>query len=133
MWQFIVASTESKDRTGEPGKAVSTVLTTHSMEECEALCNRIAILHQGKLLCLGSPSQLKSTYSSGFILEVKILYASSCFCVATSSTRKEGCNSACLSTGHSCCWRGPHRYVNYLHFTLASPVRNRILSISGAK
>merc|ERR1712130_746748 len=33
-------------------------------------CSRIAILHQGRLLCLGSPSQLKSTYGSGFILEV---------------------------------------------------------------
>ena len=70
MWQFIVASTERQERTYHPGTAISTVLTTHSMEECEALCNRIAILHQGQLLCLGSPSQLKSTYSSGFILEV---------------------------------------------------------------
>ena len=76
MWQFIVASTERQDRSDRPETAISTVLTTHSMEECEALCSRIAILHQGKLLCLGSPSQLKSTYSSGFILEVAPLLLS---------------------------------------------------------
>jgi len=32
----------------------SVVLTTHSMEECEALCQRIGIMVGGKFKCLGS-------------------------------------------------------------------------------
>ena len=32
----------------------SVILTTHSMEECEALCQRIGIMAGGKLKCLGS-------------------------------------------------------------------------------
>ena len=53
-------------------QGVSTVMTTHSMEECEALCSRIGILHAGRLLCLGSPARLKSIYGSGLFLEVCI-------------------------------------------------------------
>ncbi len=32
----------------------SVILTTHSMEECEALCPRIAIMAEGNLKCIGS-------------------------------------------------------------------------------
>ena len=38
------------------GKTI--VLTTHMMEEAEELCNRVAIMDQGKIIALGSPSQL---------------------------------------------------------------------------
>ena len=38
----------------------SVVLTTHSMEECEALCNRIGIMVGGKFRCLGSAQHLKN-------------------------------------------------------------------------
>lgn len=36
----------------ESGKS-SIVLTSHSMDECEALCNRIAIMAKGQIRCLG--------------------------------------------------------------------------------
>ncbi|CAL1546216.1 unnamed protein product, partial [Lymnaea stagnalis] len=48
------------------------VLTSHSMEECDALCTRIAIMVQGKIMCLGSPQYLKNKYGQGFTV---ILYA----------------------------------------------------------
>ena len=35
------------------------VLTTHLMEECEALCNRIGIMVNGKLAAIGSLQHLK--------------------------------------------------------------------------
>lgn len=38
------------------GKTI--ILTTHSMEEAEALCNRIAIMQRGKVLALGEPQAL---------------------------------------------------------------------------
>ncbi|PVX24426.1 MAG: ABC transporter [Candidatus Bathyarchaeum sp.] len=34
-------------------------LTTHYIEEAEALCNRVGILHQGKLIALGKPLELR--------------------------------------------------------------------------
>jgi ABC-2 type transport system ATP-binding protein len=34
-------------------------LTTHYIEEAEALCNRVGIIHQGKLIALGKPIELR--------------------------------------------------------------------------
>jgi ABC-2 type transport system ATP-binding protein len=39
----------------------SIVLTTHYMEEADRLCGRVAILHRGKMVALGSPSDLKAS------------------------------------------------------------------------
>ena len=44
------------------------VLTTHSMEECEALCSRVGIMVGGRLRCLGTPQHLKSRFGNGYIL-----------------------------------------------------------------
>ena len=41
------------------------VLTSHSMEECEALCTRLAIMAQGSFRCLGAPQHLKSRFGAG--------------------------------------------------------------------
>ena len=38
----------------------SVVLTSHSMEECEALCGRIAIMVNGTFKCMGSIQHLKN-------------------------------------------------------------------------
>jgi ABC-2 type transport system ATP-binding protein len=35
-------------------------MTTHLMEEADLLCDRVAIMHQGKVAALGSPEELKS-------------------------------------------------------------------------
>merc|ERR1711963_598046 len=48
----------------------SVILSTHSMEECEALCGKIGIMVNGRLMCLGSPAGLKSTHGHGFQLDV---------------------------------------------------------------
>lgn len=39
---------------------VTTILTTHYMEEAEALCDRIAVMKDGRLLVCDTPSALKS-------------------------------------------------------------------------
>jgi len=49
----------------------SIVLTSHSMEECEALCTRLAIMVDGRLKCIGSSQRLKSKYGQGVTLLVK--------------------------------------------------------------
>ncbi|CAG5929271.1 unnamed protein product, partial [Menidia menidia] len=38
----------------------SVILTSHSMEECEALCTRMAIMVNGRFKCLGSIQHLKN-------------------------------------------------------------------------
>eukprot|EP00521_Asterionellopsis_glacialis_P007753 CAMPEP_0195283366 /NCGR_PEP_ID=MMETSP0707-20130614/1928_1 /TAXON_ID=33640 /ORGANISM="Asterionellopsis glacialis, Strain CCMP134" /LENGTH=1953 /DNA_ID=CAMNT_0040342525 /DNA_START=72 /DNA_END=5933 /DNA_ORIENTATION=+ len=50
----------------------SVILTTHSMEECEALCPRIGIMANGKLRCLGSAQHLKTRFGQGYQVELKI-------------------------------------------------------------
>ena len=49
----------------------SVILTTHSMEEAEALCTRIGIMVNGQLRCLGTPQHLKNRFGSGVELDVK--------------------------------------------------------------
>ena len=44
------------------------VITTHSMEEAEVLCQRIAIMSHGTLRCCATPLRLKELYGSGFRL-----------------------------------------------------------------
>ncbi|XP_078609223.1 phospholipid-transporting ATPase ABCA3-like isoform X2 [Branchiostoma floridae x Branchiostoma japonicum] len=48
------------------------VLTSHSMEECEALCTRLAIMVNGEFKCLGSIQHLKSRFGKGYTLMVKV-------------------------------------------------------------
>ncbi|XP_069503020.1 phospholipid-transporting ATPase ABCA3 [Ambystoma mexicanum] len=57
-------------RTRECGKAL--IITSHSMEECEALCTRLAIMVNGQFKCLGSPQHLKSKFGSGYTLLAKV-------------------------------------------------------------
>lgn len=54
----------------ESGKTI--VLTSHSMEECEALCTRLAIMVNGEFKCLGSTQHLKNKFAQGFILTIKL-------------------------------------------------------------
>ncbi|SEM78239.1 ABC transporter ATP-binding protein [Nitrosomonas marina] len=49
------------------------VLTTHYLEEAEALCNRIAMLKQGKVIALNSMQNFISTMSVGYTLRLKLL------------------------------------------------------------
>jgi ABC-type multidrug transport system ATPase subunit/diacylglycerol kinase len=46
------------------------VLTTHSMEEAEVLCQRIGIMAKGTLRCIGTTLHLKQQYGRGFLLHV---------------------------------------------------------------
>ena len=42
------------------------------MEECDALCTRIAIMVNGKFVCLGSPQHLKNKFGQGYTLIVQM-------------------------------------------------------------
>eukprot|EP00094_Tigriopus_californicus_P002639 TCALIF_02551-PA protein Name:"Similar to Abca7 ATP-binding cassette sub-family A member 7 (Rattus norvegicus)" AED:0.06 eAED:0.06 QI:3223/1/1/1/0.88/0.92/28/283/1389 len=49
----------------------SVVLTSHSMEECEALCTRLGIMVNGQFQCLGSAQHLKNRFGSGYTLTLR--------------------------------------------------------------
>ncbi|CAF0703608.1 unnamed protein product [Brachionus calyciflorus] len=50
---------------------ITIILTTHSMEECEALSTRLGIMVNGQFKCLGSVQQLKNKYGKGYTLILK--------------------------------------------------------------
>ncbi|XP_027330167.1 ABC transporter A family member 7-like [Abrus precatorius] len=43
------------------------ILTTHSMEEAEALCDRLGIFVNGSLQCVGNPKELKARYGGTYV------------------------------------------------------------------
>ena len=61
MWDVISSMTAGR----------TIVLTSHSMEECEALCNRIGIMVSGEFKCLGSLQHLKSRFSEGYSIDLR--------------------------------------------------------------
>lgn len=44
------------------------LLTTHSMEEADAVCSRISIITSGQLRCIGSSQHLKNRFGAGYVL-----------------------------------------------------------------
>jgi ABC-2 type transport system ATP-binding protein len=60
-WKFI-------DSLKESNKTV--VLTTHYIEEAEALCDRVAIIDYGKLVAIGTPKELIEKHDSKNLEEV---------------------------------------------------------------
>uniref|UniRef100_A0A7S2K9A2 ATPase AAA-type core domain-containing protein n=1 Tax=Zooxanthella nutricula TaxID=1333877 RepID=A0A7S2K9A2_9DINO len=65
MWDVI-------QETAERRRDSAVVLTTHSMEEADALCSRIAIQASGQVRCLGTPQQLKEWHGTGLELNVRL-------------------------------------------------------------
>ncbi|XP_050538080.1 phospholipid-transporting ATPase ABCA1-like [Daktulosphaira vitifoliae] len=62
LWDTV---SEERDR----GKCV--FITSHSLEECEALCTRLAVMVDGRICCIGSVQHLKNKFSVGYQLHVK--------------------------------------------------------------
>ena len=60
LWEAILKV--KKDRT--------IILTTHSMEEAEVLCDKIGIFVAGELRCFGAPQNLTHRYGSNYSLTV---------------------------------------------------------------
>eukprot|EP00903_Cladosiphon_okamuranus_P005738 g5694.t1 len=66
MWKVISSLAESR----------SVVLTTHCMEECEAVCDRLGIMVGGRLRCIGTSQHLKEVFGGGYSIEVRCPTAS---------------------------------------------------------
>src|SRR5271169_2771898 len=62
LWEIIREYNQS-------GKTV--LLTTHNMEEADALCQRLAIVDHGRIIALGTPQELKSSVPGGYLVRVR--------------------------------------------------------------
>ena len=52
------------------GYSMTVFLTTHYMEEAEALCNSVAIIDSGKIIVIGSPDELKAQIPGNDIISL---------------------------------------------------------------
>jgi len=50
---------------------VTILLTTHYLDEAERLCDRIAVMHEGRIVALGSPAELRAAFGEE-ILELRV-------------------------------------------------------------
>jgi ABC-2 type transport system ATP-binding protein len=51
------------------GKTI--VLTTHYMDEADALCDRLAIIDHGRIISQGTPAELKASIPGGYLLRLR--------------------------------------------------------------
>ncbi|XP_072983429.1 ABC transporter A family member 7-like [Typha latifolia] len=68
MWQIVERAKQNR----------AIILTTHSMEEAELLCDRLGIFVNGNLQCIGTSSELKARYGGSYV-----------FCITTSLENEE--------------------------------------------
>ena len=66
MWKNINALSST-------GHRYNMILTTHSIEEAEILCDRVSWLKRGNFVCIGNPEQLKLKYSNGYKMYIKFV------------------------------------------------------------
>lgn len=62
IWRVVARAAQSR----------AILLTTHAMDEADALCSRIGILVGGKLRCIGTPLKLKTKFGSGYNLNISL-------------------------------------------------------------
>ena len=84
MWSVIA-------RVATERKQCSIILTTHSMEEVEALCTRIGIMVGGRLRCLGSSQHLKNRHGAGYECEIKLAPPSAAAVAVVLDSAREFC------------------------------------------
>ena len=53
------------------GRAI--ILTTHSMEEAEVLCDRLGIIIDGRLMVIGNPKELAARYGEYLVSHLTIM------------------------------------------------------------
>ena len=89
----------------------TTLMTTHYMDEAERLCDRVAIIDQGKIIALGSPATLIRNLGGEHIIEFALIgegpgpdHASFAGLATVLSTRTEG-DGYCLNVAE------PHQAI----------------------
>ena len=63
LWKIIKKAKEN---------GMTIILSSHSMDECEALCDTLGIMVNGQLQCIGKIPDLKKKYGEGYCLIIKL-------------------------------------------------------------
>ena len=66
MWKNIMDTSKKRDY-------FNMILSTHSMEEAEVLCDTVSWLKSGNFLSIGNPERLKIELSAGYKLHIKFI------------------------------------------------------------
>ena len=53
-------------------EGITVLLTTHYMEEADSLSDRVAIIDHGRVLALGTPEKLKTTFGAQTLFDLKL-------------------------------------------------------------
>ncbi|GAX75876.1 hypothetical protein CEUSTIGMA_g3319.t1 [Chlamydomonas eustigma] len=64
LWDVVKANKADK----------AVILTTHSMEEAEMLCDRLGIFVDGKMVCIGNPKEITNRFASYLLLTISVSY-----------------------------------------------------------
>lgn len=65
MWNIVSKVSTQRKKSG-------VIITTHSMEEAEALCTKMGIMVKGDFKCFGSTTHIKDKFGTGYEMEFKI-------------------------------------------------------------
>ena len=65
MWKVI-------EKISTQNKNSAVILTTHSMEEAEALSTKMGIMVAGEFKCFGSRQHIKNKFGTGFQVEINM-------------------------------------------------------------
>ncbi|CAH1795290.1 unnamed protein product [Owenia fusiformis] len=68
IWDLIVKNREGR----------TILISTHHLDEADILGDRVAIIHQGQLVCIGSPMFLKAQFGSGYHLSLSKAGSNEC-------------------------------------------------------
>lgn len=61
MWDIIKKINE---------RGTTIIMSSHFLDEIEAICNRVGMVHNGKIIEIGTPDQIKSKYSDSEIISI---------------------------------------------------------------
>ncbi|KAL9833539.1 ABC-type organic anion transporter ABCA8-like [Geothlypis trichas] len=117
VWKTIRDALKSKES--------GAILTTHYMEEAEAVCDRVAILVSGQLRCIGSIQYLKNKFGRGYLLEIKAKDAESSDAVHAEVLK--------IFPGAACQERFPSLLVYKVPMTDALPLSQSFSKLEEAK
>jgi ATP-binding cassette subfamily A (ABC1) protein 3 len=65
MWNIVAKISTQNKQSG-------VIITTHSMEEAEALCTKMGIMVKGEFKCFGPATHIKDKFGTGYEIEFKI-------------------------------------------------------------
>lgn len=65
MWNIVSKISTQRKKSG-------VIITTHSMEEAEALCTKMGIMVKGEFKCFGASTHIKDKFGTGYEMEFKI-------------------------------------------------------------